>query len=205
MRTRVKICGLTRPADVQAAAQAGCDAVGLVFHPASPRAVDVITARELTAALPPFVTAVALFLDADADRVVEVVEQVRPHLLQFHGNESPDYCNSFGVPYIKAISMASGQPAGFDDYPDASALLLDSHAPGGMGGTGQVFDWSSLPAQGQRLILAGGLTPENVGEAVRQGRPYAVDVSSGVESSPGIKDNESMQRFIQAVRDSDGC
>ncbi|MDN3517753.1 phosphoribosylanthranilate isomerase [Aquisalimonas lutea] len=210
MHTRVKICGLTRPEDAREAARLGADAVGLVFYPASPRLIDVDRARRIRAAVPPFVTVTALFLDAPADEVRAVLDGVAVDLLQFHGSEPADYCEAFGRPYIKGVSMAPGaDPAAvLAGHPQAAGFLLDSHGVGERGGTGVAFDWTTVPEARQRpVILAGGLHPGNVADAVRQVAPWAVDVSSGVESAPGIKDAARMARFIsevQGVRDIPG-
>lgn len=204
--TRIKVCGVTRPEDARAAAAAGADAIGLVFHPPSRRAVDIETACEVVAALPPFVTAVALFLDPEAERVREVVEGVPVGLLQFHGSESAAFCRAFGRPYIKAVAMGDGADpeAVAAEHPAALGLLADSHAAGAGGGTGKAFRWDLLPRErGYRLILAGGLSPDNVADAVSRVRPDAVDVSSGVESEPGIKDPARIERFIEEVRRGD--
>lgn len=201
--TRVKICGITREADARAAADAGADALGLVFHPASPRCVSLAMAASIVRMLGPFVTTVGLFVDAAPDRVREVLACTGIHLLQLHGNETPAYCAQFGVPFIKALRMAPGldPAAAAANYPAAAGLLFDAWDPVVAGGTGVGFDWSRLPAQRELpLILAGGLDPTNVAEAVRQVRPYAVDVSSGVEVSPGIKDPRLIRAFIAAAK-----
>lgn len=201
--TRIKICGITREADAQAAADAGADAIGLVFHPASPRCVSLAMAASIVRIVGPFVTTVGLFVDAAPERVREVLAHTGVHLLQLHGSETPDYCAQFGVPYIKALRMAPGldPAAAAASYPAAAGLLFDAWDPLVAGGTGAGFDWSRLPALGQRpLILAGGLAPANVAAAVRQVRPYAVDVSSGVETAPGIKDSRLMRDFIVAAK-----
>lgn len=202
MRTRIKICGMTRRADVQAAARLGVDAIGLVFYAGSRRHLTLAQARELVHALPAFVTVTGLFLDAARAEVERTLDAVPLDLLQFHGSESPEFCGAFGRPYVKAVPM----PALPDlenwarRYHDASALLLDSHRPGQAGGTGQTFDWASVPAVDTLpLILAGGLNSANVAEAIRAVGPYAVDVSSGVESAPGIKDVTRMREFVQEV------
>ena len=203
MRTRVKICGITRSADAAEAARLGADSIGLVFHDSSPRAVDLQTACAVRAAIPPFVTVAALFMDAPAERVREVLTAVPVDLLQFHGSESPDDCTGFGRPYIKAVPMASGsQPEHvLGAHDQAIGFLLDSHGVGEQGGSGVVFDWQAIPdLRGRPLILAGGLTPDNVAEAVTQVRPWAVDVSSGVESAPGVKDARRMATFISEVQ-----
>jgi phosphoribosylanthranilate isomerase len=199
-RVRTKICGLTRGADVTAAARLGADALGFVFA-ASPRRLRPEQARELVAEVPPGVLRVGLFMDQEAAAVEAVLTVVTLDLLQFHGREAAGYCGRFGLPYLKAVSMSHTNPqAVAERYPDAAGLLLDSHAPGGAGGTGRVFDWRRRVATSKPLWLAGGLHPGNVGEAVREFRPYAVDVSSGVESSPGVKDQDLMRRFIQIVQ-----
>jgi len=204
--TRIKICGVTRPEDARAAARAGADAIGLVFHPPSARAVDPAAACAVVAALPPFVTAVALFLDPEPEHVREVVRRVPVGLLQFHGSEPADFCTAFGHPYIKAVAMGDGLDPGIvaADHPAALGLLVDSHASGGGGGTGTTFGWDRLPARRDyNLILAGGLSPDNAAEAVVHVRPEAVDVSSGVEARPGIKDPTRIERFIEEVRRGD--
>jgi phosphoribosylanthranilate isomerase len=206
-RTRVKICGITRPEDGLAAARLGVDAIGLVFYAKSPRAVDVPTARQIVLALPPLVTPVGLFVNADATMVRKVLRQVPLGLLQFHGQEEPAYCTAFGIPFIKAVPM--GAEADIKVYEQrfaaAAGLLLDSH--GGatpVGGSGQRFDWTAIPPDlAKPLILAGGLDPYNVAEAIQQVRPWAVDVSSGVESARGSKDSELMRAFMQAVEEGD--
>ena len=180
MRTRVKICGITRPADAVAAAEAGADAIGLVFYPRSPRFVDLDTANAIVAATPAFVTVVGLVVDAEQQRVEEILSAVKLHMLQLHGDESPAFCTSLHMPYIKAIRMREDRDALEDmsQYADASAVLLDAYQAGVPGGTGTRFDWSRVPTQRSKpIILAGGLNPENVGEAIRQVRPFAVDVS----------------------------
>lgn len=204
MRTRIKICGITRVEDAVLASRLGVDALGMVFYPNSPRAVSIEQAQAVARAVPAFVTLTALFLDADKAAVEKVLDTVPLGLLQFHGSEPGSFCRQFGRPYIKAIGMQgagafSGQ---LDDYADAAGIVFDSHTTGEAGGSGQVFDWSQLVSAANELpiILAGGLTPENVAAAVRQVRPWAVDVASGVESSPGIKDAGKLERFITEVR-----
>jgi phosphoribosylanthranilate isomerase len=203
--TLVKYCGITRPTDAEAAAALGAGAIGLVFAPWSPRFISLDQAVIIRRRLPPHVQAVALLRNAGADEVRGVIEVLQPDLLQFHGEESPSFCESFGRPYWRAVPMAA--PADLDAWaarhPSAAALLLDAHAPGEAGGTGRRFDWSRAAAGGKPLVLAGGLTPENVGEAVHRVRPFAVDVSSGIESRPGIKDHDRMRRFMEAVRRAD--
>ncbi|MBL8259936.1 MAG: phosphoribosylanthranilate isomerase [Candidatus Competibacteraceae bacterium] len=205
-RSRVKICGITRPEDGAMAASLGADAIGLVFHPASPRSVDAATARRIIATLPPFVAMVGLFRNEEPAAVRAVLTAVPLHLLQFHGDEAPDYCAAFGLPYLKAVPMGAG--AEVRDYEErfaaAAGLLLDSHGGNTMGGTGQGFDWGRIPAERRKpLILAGGLDPGNVAAAIRQVRPYAVDVSSGVETAKGIKDAELMRAFLRGVYDGE--
>ncbi|MFQ5488504.1 MAG: phosphoribosylanthranilate isomerase [Gammaproteobacteria bacterium] len=200
---RIKICGITRPEDGLAAARLGADAIGLVFYPASPRHVDIEQARAIVRALPPFVTVVALFVDAGEAQIRPVLDQVPVSLLQFHGDEAPEDCHRYGRPYIKALRMAPNVDvaACAVRYGDAAGLLLDSYQPGQPGGTGHSFDWARVPAGvAKPLILAGGLTPDNVAEAVATVRPYAVDVSGGVESRKGIKDAAKMADFIARVR-----
>lgn len=203
MRTRVKICGITRREDALAAIDAGADALGLVFYPPSPRCVTPAQAAEITRGLPPFVTLVGLFVNADAESIAEAVAAAGIGLIQFHGNECPDYCASHGRPWIKALRMKDDldlQRAA-EDYRDAGALLLDSYRPGVPGGTGDTFDWDRIPSElAGRVILAGGLDEDNVTEAIRRVRPYAVDVSGGVESDKGIKDVRKIQAFIRGVR-----
>lgn len=203
-RTRIKICGLRRQEDVRAAVDLGVDALGLVFCAASPRHLEPEQARVLVREIPAFVSVVALFLDPEATLVESVLAEVEPELLQFHGRESAAFCAAFGRRYMKAIGMGEGaEPAQqqMQEHRGACAYVLDSHAPGEMGGTGQGFDWSRVPRQArERVVLAGGLHPGNVAEAVRTARPYAVDVSSGVESAPGIKSAAKMADFVRAVR-----
>jgi phosphoribosylanthranilate isomerase len=206
-RTRTKICGITRPEDGLFAAAQGADAIGLVFYPPSPRCVTVEQAREVLAALPPFVTTVGLFVNATEEEVRAVLAAVPLDLLQFHGDEEEAYCRRFGRPYCKAIRMAEGVDLATEAarYAGASALLLDSFQAGVPGGTGHAFDWARIPAGlAKPMILAGGLGPENVDEAIRQVRPYAVDVSSGVEAAKGIKDAEKIIAFMRGVERADG-
>lgn len=205
MRTRVKICGITRPVDARAAAEAGADAIGLVFYPRSPRYLGVDRAVEIRDALPPFVQTVALFVNPDAAQVAQVIGRVRPALLQFHGEETPKFCEEFGVPYVKACRVRSEVDLleYLRPFSGAAAWLLDSHVAE-YGGVGERFDWSLAPTERDRpLILSGGLAPENVAEAVRRVRPWGVDVSSGVESAKGIKDAAKIAAFITEVRNAD--
>lgn len=205
-RCRVKICGITSVADAQAVCDAGADAVGLVFYAKSPRNVDIEQATAICRALPPFVSSVGLFLNADAAFVREVLAAVPLDVLQFHGSESPEYCRQFDRPYLKALGMkgvaeSGGFAAYADRYPDAQGVLVDSHAPGAAGGTGEVFDWTQVPQDYPKpIVLAGGLKPENVAEAIRTTQVYAVDVSSGVEAHPGQKSREKIHTFMQEVR-----
>jgi phosphoribosylanthranilate isomerase len=205
VRTRIKVCGITRVEDAHAAAQAGADAVGLVFYPPSPRFLSLEWARELRSELPPFVMPIALFVNPTAAEVYTVLERVRPAMLQFHGEEPPVFCSQFGVPYIKACRVKPGVDLleYLRPFAGAAGWLLDSHVEE-YGGVGESFDWSLVPAERIRpLVLSGGLTRENVGEAIRRVRPWAVDVSSGVESSKGIKDAARIAAFIAEVRNAD--
>jgi len=208
VRTRVKICGITRPADGHAAANAGADAIGLVFYPPSPRYLSVERAREIRDALPPFVQTVALFVNADAPQVSQVIGRVHPAMLQFHGEEQPDFCAQFGLPYVKAYRVRSGVTSGASaleylrPFSRAAAWLFDSHVPE-YGGVGESFDWSLVPSTDKPAILSGGLSRANVAEAIRRVRPWGVDVSSGVESAKGIKDAARIAAFIAEVRNAD--
>ena len=201
-RTRIKICGITRPEDAQQVARRGADAIGLAFHRPSPRFIDLEAALEIRAALPPFITVTALFLDETEAWVEEVVEALRPDCLQFHGDESPEFCASWGRPYIKSVPMGS-----IDDpivYADRHALaqgfLFDSNAAGRMGGSGDTFDWSRIPAAFDKpIILAGGINAANLAEAIDRVRPWAIDVSSAVESARGIKSSALIDEFFDAV------
>lgn len=200
---RVKICGITRVEDALVATSAGADAIGFVFYAKSPRAVDVEQARAIITALPPFVTTVGLFVNMARDELHGLLSRVPLDLLQFHGDESVSQCEGFGRPYIKALRVKPGDDiaARVNEYPSASGILLDTYVEGVPGGTGEAFDWSLVPADlSKPVILAGGLQPGNVAEAVRQLRPYAVDVSGGVEASKGIKDAQKIAAFIQAAR-----
>lgn len=200
-RTRVKICGLTRPEDVDAAVAAGADALGFVFTPRSKRFLGTGEARALVERVPAFVSRVGLFMDQDAAEVERVLEAVPLSLLQFHGSESRDFCVRFGLPYVKALAAAAPGEAGLAGaYHDAAALLLDSHEPGAPGGTGRTLDWNALPAFDRPVVLAGGLAPDNVARAVAAVRPWAVDVSSGVEDAPGVKNAEKMIEFINEAK-----
>ena len=206
MRTRVKICGITRPEDALAVSSAGADAIGLVFYDKSPRNVTVEQARAICAVIPPFVSVVGLFVNASRAQVQTVLDYVPLSLLQFHGSESPEDCGGYRLPYIKAVAMKGDIDlvAETRRFPDASGYLLDAHLPDIFGGGGVVFDWSRLPESLDKpLILAGGLTPENIASAIRQVKPYAVDVSSGVEESKGIKSQASILAFIESVVNED--
>ncbi|CAK0759144.1 N-(5'-phosphoribosyl)anthranilate isomerase [Gammaproteobacteria bacterium] len=202
-RTRIKVCGITRPADGLAAAACGVDAIGLVFYARSSRAVDLETAAAIVGVLPPFVAVVALFVDPQPAEVSAVLTRIPVDLLQFHGAEPPDFCATFPRPYLKAIPMRPGVDLTrlARDYASARGLLVDTYRPGIPGGTGETFNWDLLPTQPSfPLILAGGLTPTNVAAAVRQVRPYAVDVSGGVEIAKGIKDPALIAAFVKAVQ-----
>lgn len=200
---RSKICGITRVEDALLAAEAGADAIGLVFYGKSPRAVDVRQAQAIVAALPPFVTSVGLFVNAARHEIGEILDAVPLDLLQFHGDESALDCAGYQRPYIKALRVRPGEDirARCAEFPQAAGILLDTFLPGVPGGTGEAFDWSLVPEQpGCPIILAGGLTAENVAAAIRQVRPWAVDVSGGVEASKGVKDAARVRAFIEAVR-----
>jgi phosphoribosylanthranilate isomerase len=203
MRTRVKICGITRGEDAQLAVDAGVDAIGLVFYEKSPRFVNNEIAAEISRLIPAFVSRVALFKDADEAMIASVLQAVEIDLIQFHGSEAPDFCQQFGMPYIKAVGMKGTEHdakflrSSAENYSSAKALLLDGHAPGEAGGTGESFDWTSIASIDKPVILAGGLTPENVKQAIALVQPFAVDVSSGVESAPGIKDKEKVMAFME--------
>jgi phosphoribosylanthranilate isomerase len=206
LRTRAKICGITRVEDALAAVACGADAIGLVFFAASRRHVSVERAAEIVASLPPFVDAVGLFVDAEPAEVRSVLQSVRLDLLQFHGNETSAYCQAFDFPYIKAARVRPElnllQYAA--DFASARALLLDAYQEGVAGGTGQTFDWDLIPANLPKpVILAGGLDAGNVAEAIRRVRPYAVDVSGGVEREKGIKDAAKIAAFMRGVSDGD--
>ena len=205
-RTRIKICGLTRPQDVRAAVECGADAVGFVFYAPSPRAVSIEQAAELVALLPPFVSSVGLFVNATPAEVEAVLARVPLQLLQFHGDEAEPDCGRFGRPWIKAARMRAGVDlVEFASlHPGASGILVDAFVEG-YGGGGKTFDWSLIPQGfGRPLVLSGGLDADNVVDAVRRIRPWAVDVSSGVESDKGIKDAAKIAAFIAGVRDADG-
>ena len=204
-RTRIKICGVSRPEDVAAAVDAGADAIGLVFHPGSPRYLTLAQAEALAQALPPYVTPVGLFVNAEPATVAAAVAAIPALVLQFHGDETPAQCAAAGRPYLRAARMAPG----FDlldfarRFGEAQGLLLDAHVEA-FGGSGKVFDWSLVPrGVPHRLVLSGGLHAGNVGSGIRELRPWAVDVSSGVESSRGVKDAAAIHAFCDAVREAD--
>lgn len=205
MRTRVKICGITRCEDAQLVVDAGVDAIGLVFYEKSSRFVSNMRAAEISRIIPAFVSRVALFKDADEQTVHSVLAGVEIDLLQFHGSETDDFCEQFNLPYIKALGMKGTEHdvnfllANVEKYRSAKALLLDGHAPGEAGGTGESFDWASIATVAKPIVLAGGLTPDNVKHAIDLVHPFAVDVSSGVESSPGIKDKDKVTAFMKQV------
>ncbi|MEX5528960.1 phosphoribosylanthranilate isomerase [Pseudomonas syringae] len=199
---RSKICGITRIEDALAAAEAGADAIGLVFYPKSPRAVTVLQARAIIAALPPFITTVGLFVNASRCELNETLDAVALDMLQFHGDETPEECDGYHRPYIKALRIKAGDDiAGVcRTYRNARGVLLDTYVEGVPGGTGETFDWALIPDDLDKpVILAGGLTSANVAQAIAQVRPYAVDVSGGVEKSKGIKDREKILAFMSAV------
>lgn len=201
-RTRVKICGITSPADAILAVQEGADAIGLVFYEASPRAVSIQQAKQICQHLPPFVTVVALTVDASIDFLNELLVELPTVLLQFHGNESASFCEQFKRPYYKAIRMRPDIDLEnvFAEYRHASAILLDTYQKGTPGGTGESFDWHRVPSSScLPIILAGGLTPDNVAQAISIARPYAVDVSGGVEARHGVKSADKVAAFIHAV------
>lgn len=209
MKTRVKICGITRIEDAQAVCDSGADAIGLVFYEKSTRNVSIEQAKNICDSLPPFVSKVGLFLDAPSEFVDSVLATVPLDLLQFHGSESPEYCSSFNRPYMKAVGLKDmsidNDFADFreyaDQFPDSKGFLVDSHSKGKAGGTGETFDWNNIP-QGydKSIILAGGLNPENIADAIKQTPVYAVDLSSGVESAPGIKDKEKIMKLMNEVK-----
>lgn len=202
-RVRVKICGITRPEDALVAANCGADAIGMVFYKPSPRAISIPRACEITGQLPPFISKVALFVNAEQDFIKEVLSSVAIDILQFHGEETPEQCSQYAKPFIKAIRMQDNVDLVEIEkqYKSAAALLVDTYVQGEAGGTGRVFDWSRIPGGLDKpLILAGGLTAGNVVDAINQVKPYAVDVSGGVESGKGIKSAEKVAEFIQEVR-----
>ncbi|MEX0942780.1 MAG: phosphoribosylanthranilate isomerase [Pseudomonadales bacterium] len=211
MRTRIKICGITTVEDLDCAVSSGADAVGFNLYPPSPRAIDIETARKLVSSLPPLVSSVGLFVNQDPVEVRTICEAIGFDLVQFHGDESDAECASLNKPFIKAVRIGDRTDvlAVATDYPSCRALLLDTRVEGMFGGTGTTFDWTRLIRQSgykklsRPLFLAGGLTPENVRDAIRIVQPYAVDVSTGVESAPGKKDHARIKAFVDAVRQID--
>ena len=206
-RTRVKICGITRKQDAIVAADLGVDALGLVFYAGSSRHIELETALEIMKVIPPFITTVALFKDAAVEEINQVIGNLNFDLLQFHGSESPEFIQQFQHPYLKAIGMQhhTDLQSTMDGFVQSKGFLLDSHAAGAAGGTGETFDWETIPSElRQQIILAGGINPDNVAECITRIRPYAIDVSSGVESSPGIKDQGKIEQLIKQIRLSDG-
>lgn len=202
MRVRIKICGITRLQDGSGVVRAGADAIGFVFFPSSPRMIDAEQASWIARGLPPFLTKVGVFANPEPDEVHSILRCVPLDLLQFHGDESPELCDSFQRSYVKAVRVHPGvNISEYEErYPMAAALLLDTHVAEKVGGTGLEFDWRLIPPVLQKpLILAGGLTAANVGAAIRQVKPFAVDVSSGVESAPGVKDPAKISEFVTAV------
>jgi phosphoribosylanthranilate isomerase len=205
-RTRIKFCGFTRQQDIDVAVRLGADAIGLVCVPGSKRELSLAQAAQLRASVPGYVATVLLLSNADGVVARAAIDAVQPDFVQFHGSEPAAFCDRFARPYFKSVAVNDAQDIrrAAQDYPQAAALLLDSHGDDGMGGTGQRFDWTqAMQDVGKALILAGGLKPDNVGEAVRMLTPYAVDVSSGIESAPGRKDFAKMKAFVEAVRLAD--
>ena len=205
-RTRIKFCGITRAKDMQQAVSLGVDAVGLVFAAGSPRCVHVQQACMLIDHCGPFVTRIGLFMDQDASTIKDIIRQVSLDMLQFHGQETEQFCASFGKPYLKSVAMGSyGSVLVESDYSTASALLLDSNELGQPGGSGKTFDWKQVPQLDRPIIIAGGLNASNVGEVIKGLHPYAVDVSSGIESAKGEKDINKMREFVESVRVANEC
>lgn len=203
MRTRIKICGIKHRDDALKAVECGADAIGLVFVEKSPRYVSLTDARVIIESLPPFVASVGLFMNSPVEAVREALKALRLNLLQFHGDESPEYCDQFEMPYIKVLRMRENVNvlAFAQEYPNAAGILLDTYHKTVGGGTGQSFDWNVIPENIPfPFILAGGLDPKNVASAVKSVKPYAVDVSSGVESEPGIKEHKKIEQFIKEVQ-----
>lgn len=202
-RVRIKICGITSVAAAEHAASAGCDAIGLVFYSKSPRAIDDLDlAREIALSVGPFVTVTGLFVNPEQQYLERVANKVPLGLLQFHGDESAEFCEQFNRPYIKAVRMKAevNLETELQNYSSAQGLLLDAYKPGIPGGTGETFDWQRVPKSHSKIVLAGGLKPDNVAQALTQVQAWAVDVSGGVESAPGIKSAEKVEQFIARVR-----
>ncbi len=202
-RTRIKICGITRLCDAQQVAELGGDAIGLVFHPQSSRAIELDTALQIRLAMPPFVTVTALFMNEDEGWIRQVLETVNPDCLQFHGEEAPEFCQQWSRPFIKAIPMGSVEDASryAQQFPQAQGFLLDSNVAGRQGGSGDTFDWSKIPSTFDfPLVLAGGLNPSNVAAAITRVKPWGVDVSTGVEQSKGIKDADLIDQLFKEVK-----
>lgn len=208
-RTRIKICGVTRVEDALCAARAGADAIGLVFYAASPRLVTLDQATMISSALPPFISTIALFVNAPRNEIDKTISHLRPSMLQFHGDETAPYCAQFGVPFLKAIRVGSGTTAAdlleyVETFHEASALLLDTLSANVYGGSGESFNWKVIPnAMRSRIVLSGGLKADNVADAIRMLRPWAVDVSSGVEIKTGVKDHAQIEKFIEEVQNAD--
>lgn len=205
-RTRIKICGVRDAATARATADAGADAIGIVFHPASPRAVEPGAARAIARAVPPFVTVVGLFVNSDALAVRDVLAHVPLGMLQFHGDEPPEFCDQFGLPWMRAVRVGPGVDLVecASAFRGAAALLLDAQVPGQFGGTGTAFDWTLVPlGLSLPIVLSGGLDAGNVGRAIGALKPWAVDVSSGVEAQRGVKDLARIEQFVRSVKDAD--
>jgi len=206
-RVRSKICGITRPEDAIAAVEAGADAIGLVFYEPSPRYVTIERAKQICDSVPAFVSIVALFVDAEPEYIQKVCVELPVTLLQFHGSEEAEQCEGFGIPYIKAVSVRQRQDVLNAElaHPNAKGILVDTYKQGVAGGTGETFDWSILPDNCEKaLILAGGLNPQNIRSAIEKVKPYAVDVSGGVETAKGIKSSQLINQFIQEVSSGNG-
>lgn len=202
-RTRIKFCGITRLEDALTAINVGADALGFVFYAPSPRHIDIQQAADIMQSLPPFVTKVGLFVNAESSLVEQVLQSTSVNLLQFHGDESASDCEQYGMPYMKALRMRDDidLQREFTHYASACAILLDSYRAGTPGGTGETFSWDRIPEKAEKpIVLAGGLRPDNVADAVKSVRPYAVDVSGGIEVSKGIKDAEKMRQFVTEVK-----
>lgn len=205
-RTRIKICGITRIDDARAAIAAGVDAIGLVFYPQSPRFLDIESAQSIVDQLPPLVTVVGVFVNQTIEEVREIADRLALDLLQLHGDETPEQCRRYGRPYIKGVRMRDDVdlPEIVGAFPDCRGVLLDTYKPGIEGGTGVTFSWKRIPATMIKpVILAGGLNPRNVGEAIEKVRPFAIDVSSGVEQTEGVKDAREIERLVRAVEAAD--